>query len=298
MSHFQEYDNQVIMQLYRQLSTLSGQQPLNRLQQLSAYFLGKPYLLGALGEGDNGRFDQNPLYRIDSFDCLTYVNTILALLFSNNLNDFQKKMVALNYRYSKIAYENRHHFVSIDWNPENYRLGFLCDITQQIKGENNESIAVVAETLIDRTSWFFYHQLNNIKIWPPLNSKEQKQRLQELRALGNQFIPEISRLLYLPMTQLFDENGKPKFSIFAQIPSGSIVEIIRPNWDLHEKIGTCLDVSHLGFAIWQENVLIFREASSRLRKVADTPLIFYLQDYINHPSIKGINIQLIRLCTP
>ncbi|MBT8506597.1 hypothetical protein B1F79_03525 [Coxiella-like endosymbiont of Rhipicephalus sanguineus] len=46
-----------------------------RIVFISNQFLGKPYLPGALSEGEEGQFDQNLLYRRDYFDCLTLVNT-------------------------------------------------------------------------------------------------------------------------------------------------------------------------------------------------------------------------------
>ena len=53
-----------------------------RIDAISAQFLGKPYLLGALGEGEQGYYDSSPLYRTDAFDCETYVDTVLALIIS------------------------------------------------------------------------------------------------------------------------------------------------------------------------------------------------------------------------
>ncbi len=38
---------------------------------VSEEFLGKPYILGALGEGPKARYDQFPAYRVECFDCVT-----------------------------------------------------------------------------------------------------------------------------------------------------------------------------------------------------------------------------------
>jgi hypothetical protein len=55
-------------------------------------------------------------------------------------------------------------------------------------------------------------------------------------------------------------------------------------------IGTNLNASHVGFAIKKQNKLYFREASMIKKKVSDTPLDEYLSNYLNSPSVKGINI--------
>src|SRR5688572_7398635 len=49
------------------------------LLKTAAFFLDAPYLLEPLGEGPDGVYSQEPLYRTDRFDCVTYVDTVLAL---------------------------------------------------------------------------------------------------------------------------------------------------------------------------------------------------------------------------
>lgn len=284
-----DYDRE-IEKIYASLSTFDRKL---RFQQISSYFLGRPYLLGALGEGPNGRFDQNPLYRTDAFDCLTYVNTVLALFFAKDLQTFQEKIIAINYENSKVAYETRHHFMN-DWNRSNIQLGLMEDITLKITDDNQKPVAVLSQTLIDKPGWFQQRQLADIKLLHPVDLQAVQQRLQELRDLSQQVNSEMSTMNYLPLSILFDENKQPHLNLFSQIPDTAIIEIVRPNWDLRDKIGTCLDVSHLGFAIWQGNTPLFREASSIHKKIIDIPLIDYLKNYINHSTIKGIYVLQLR----
>jgi len=104
---------------------------------------------------------------------------------------------------------------------------------------------------------------------------------------------ESSELPYLPFTRLFN-NKKPNVEIFQQIPHGSVIEIVRPNWSLCDKIGTNMNVSHVGLALRLNNELIFRQASLQEKCVMDMPLIDYLRD-ICFPitTIKGINVQKV-----
>ncbi len=74
-----------------------------------------------------------------------------------------------------------------------------------------------------------------------------------------------------------------------------MVEIVRPNWNLHDKIGTNLDISHMGFSVRKNGVLYFREASLIDKKVIDIPLADYLKNYLHSPTVKGIHLEQIIL---
>jgi hypothetical protein len=290
MLDFIQKNENIIKGLYERL--LLNLTPVQKFEEISEFFLGQDYRRGALGEGLNARFDESPLFRTDAFDCLTYVNTVLALYFSRGFNEFVHKMAAINYRHGVISYENRFHFMSVDWNKENARQGFIFDGTSKIIDKNGCSLAVMAETLIDRPAWFRHRQLSDIKLQSSLEEKELMLRLQELRSLGDRLSPEMGRVPYLPLCELFDIDQEPNKKIFQQIPHGSIIEIVRPQWDLRATAGTFLDISHLGFAIRRNDELIFREASSISKKVSDTPLVNYLKNILKDSTIKGINIQL------
>ena len=125
------------------------------------------------------------------------------------------------------------------------------------------------------------------------SKKEQKRRLEELKNKGRLIRTETEKVPYIPLNKLFIDGKKPDLKLFSQIPQGAIIEIVRPNWDLRAKIGTALNISHLGFAIWKGQVLYFRQASSERGKTVDIPLVSYLQKALSSPTIKGINIQTV-----
>jgi len=76
--------------------------PNSNLATRIAYFshalLNRPYVLGPLGEGTKALYDREPLYRNDVFDCTTFVETVLALSLSNNVNQFKEKMNHIRYK--------------------------------------------------------------------------------------------------------------------------------------------------------------------------------------------------------
>ena len=252
-----------------------------RITHFSALFLGKPYLSGAQGEGEKGEFDQSPVFRFDAFDCLTYVNNVLALALSENESDFLRKLLQINYYEGVAKYENRFHFMSIDWNPQNQNNTILIDITETV-GD-----VLYAEGEIDKPGWFLKRTEQDIKLKKPVSDAEKKQLLSLLQAKSAQFKKEMARVPYLPLKTALENQ------VLQKIPHESIIEIVRPNWQLKEKIGTNLHISHLGFAIRRDNQLFFRHASSEKKQVVEVLLVDYLRNCLSSETIKGINIQKI-----
>ncbi len=283
--------DKTIQELYHRVRALPNTSMAQRINWFSAQFLGIQYLLGSLGEGATARFDQFPRYRVDAFDCDTYVNTVLALVLADSLKSFQHCILLTRYENGMPSYIHRNHFTSIDWNQNNQRRGLLKDITLNITDENNKPAAIVSNTPIDKSAWYAHKTASTIRL-NHVNELEQEKRLLELKTLGSRLGSTQAKIPYLPFTKLF-VHGKPNRHLFSQIPQGAVVEIIRPNWDLRQQIGTFLDVSHLGFAIWIKGKLYFREAATVEGHVMDIPLIDYLQKAKKNPTIKGINVQVV-----
>lgn len=285
-------NSDLVKTLYHQ-SNLSLKSDIpTRLETISALFLGKPYLLNALGEGDEDIFDQAPIYRFDAMDCETFVDTVLALAFATNEDHFERCIRKIRYLDGKVSFINRNHFTAIDWNQNNQRQSFLKDITSNIKNKENQPVSKVDVTVIDKPSWYQHLDIKAIRLQSG-NQQLKETRLKKLKALGSKLTKVESRLNYIPLSVMFDSNGKPDLFLFNQIPNAAIVEIVRPNWDLKNKIGTNLNISHLGFVFWKNNVLYFREASTIDNKVIDVPLIDYLREALKSPTIGGINVQVV-----
>ena len=263
-----------------------------RITDISAKFLGKPYFLGALGEGQHGDYNQLPLYRTDVFDCETYVDTVLALAFASNIQGFKNHINQIRYRDGRVAFIYRNHFTCLDWNLNNQHEGFVKDITTTIHDKHNKSIVKFARALINKPGWYDHMSTSTIQI-PNLDENARIKLLKSLKREGSKLPKSTSIIPYIPLTALFDKDGKENNYLFEQIPNASIIEIIRPNWDLSKEIGTNLNVSHLGFAIWENDKILFRQASSTEHKVIDVPLIDYLRNTLKSPTIKGINVQVV-----
>jgi hypothetical protein len=97
------------------------------MKLISSRLLGAPYLthplLGSLQE------PEQLSARMDGFDCVTYVETVLALSRAANLDDFFQQLRALRYAGGEVSYATRLHF-STAWNKANIQRGILQDVTQ------------------------------------------------------------------------------------------------------------------------------------------------------------------------
>lgn len=282
----------IINKLYHTLNQRPKASINSRIEMISEEFLGKPYRLGALGEGLNGDYDQAPLYRIDAFDCETFVDTVIALALSYTMDDFKQCIQNIRYKNGLASFIQRNHFTDLDWNQNNQAKGLLKDITHNIVDSNQKPIAKIAKAHIDKPSWYQHFSEKNLWL-PHASPAERRSRLKSLKHQGQKLKAQDTEISYLPLTRLFNKAGKADLQLFKQIPNASIIEIVRPNWDLRQQIGSALNVSHLGFAIWKNNILYFREASSIQHKVIDVVLIDYLLKARMSPTIKGINIQIV-----
>jgi len=202
----------------------------------SAKFFGKPYIVHPL--------DEKTLYRFDGFDCQTYVETVLALAYAHNFDEFKKNMNDIRYADGKPNFYTRNNFPDADWIPNNVKKGFV-----QWSDLNTQTISMK----IDKRKWY----------------EEQTGKP------APDFIRDVTvNLPYVPLQEL------PQ--VVPHIPNGAIIFVINP---------TFLLISHMGFAIWKDGTLYFREASYIKHVVKDVPLLKYFQYRAHYePNLKGITI--------
>jgi len=280
--------DQKLTQLLNAAAAVSFSQ---RVDQLSGSLLNLPYVAEPLGEGPTGEYNQEPLYRFDAFDCQTYVSTVLALALAKSPAEFKNYLQKINYKNGDISFVNRTHFADADWAPNNIKQGFIKEITADVAGKNNVEMA---ETYLNRKNWYKHLDSDRIKI-SNLTVQQQTEKLQNLRAQAEQVENQSAKISYIPMTILFSA-GQPNLQLFNKIPSDTIVLFIYQNPALVKKVGTAINVSHMGFIIRKNGTLYLRTASSLYNETIDLPFIRYLQAYLTNPKMKGI--ALFVLATP
>lgn len=254
-----------------------------RLDKFSKIFLGLPYGDGGpLGEGENGRYDQDPLYRFDTYDCTTFVETMMALALSRDVSEFEHHLDEIRYEHGKISYLTRNHFTDLQWIPFNIQNGYLKEINDQVLPAQGIKMA---EALINFPNWLRSIKIAEIRA-PQASMEEKEALLEELHQQANNYVAQMARVPYLPIVTLVKS---PK--LLDRIPTGTLVNFVRPNWDLTDLIGTHQNISHQGFLFRKGKTLYLRHASSSgEKKVMEVPFIDYLKKFENHPTMKGIHL--------
>jgi hypothetical protein len=92
------------------------------IEQSANKYIGAPYVLDPLGEGVDGKFDTDPIRRTDVFDCLTFVETVLADTGRVNLQ-------CIRYKDCDIDWFSRNHWMETEWIPNTIELGLITPIT-------------------------------------------------------------------------------------------------------------------------------------------------------------------------
>lgn len=260
--------------------------PSEKIYQFSRFFMGKPYVNGALGEGVAGSFDRVPMIRFDAFDCMTYVSTLMALVHADDTTTAQNNIRHINYQDGTIDYLKRLHFTSTDWNTENIQKGRLRDVTTLFI-EKGVPLYQTSSIMLNRSAWLEKRPLDTIRI-PLLNKQGQQERLNVLHSLAKALKPKLSRVHYLPLSALLDEENHLTPAFKNRLKSGLVMEIVRPKWNLTKQIGTYLQISHMGFVLYHHDRWWFHHATPTQHRVADVPLEDYLAGLKPSPTIKGI----------
>ena len=98
-----------------------------RMKLISARLLGQPYILhpliGSVSEPEQF------VVRMDGFDCVTFIETVLASSTSTTVDGFLNRLRQLRYANGEVSYLTRMHYTT-DWHAAQVRSGFFQDLTQ------------------------------------------------------------------------------------------------------------------------------------------------------------------------
>ncbi len=255
-----------------------------RIQRLSSAILGRAYGLDPLGEGADGVVDSDPLWRLDVFDCLSLVETVLALARANSMAGFVEELTRIRYRQGELAFGARNHFMEADWLPANIERGVLADVSRSLPAPQ-----ATADGLLTRKRWLQMLQSNPLQAGnTALRRSAAAQR--ELRRLAE--LASATEPVSLAYARLRELTPAGLAAVIAAIPPSAIVVIVRPNTSLFGAVGAVTQVSHLGFVVAGANGPSFRHASSKRRNagVIDVPLLAYLQEMQRTRSFTGIKV--------
>jgi len=108
----------------------------SRIEILSRHFVGHPYQINPL----IGSADTPEVFTVslDAFDCVTYIETILALSLAKNTDEFLEYLRKIRYGGGRVTWERRNHYMT-EWIRSNVRAGALkrmslpTDVAQVVK---------------------------------------------------------------------------------------------------------------------------------------------------------------------
>ena len=98
----------------------------SRIEVLSRHFLGRPYKTNSLiGSADTAEAFTASL---DGFDCVTYIEIVLALSRASNVDEFTKWLRKIRYDRGRIQWERRNHYSTL-WIRNNIREGIIGPVS-------------------------------------------------------------------------------------------------------------------------------------------------------------------------
>jgi hypothetical protein len=113
----------------------------------SGLLVGAPYRLSPLGEG--GGPDADPRFRLDAFDCVTLVETAIALGNASRVEEAERLLDDVRYD-GPADFTHRNHYVEAQWVPANLRKGWIADVTRELAGDR---ATVAAEKRLTPDGW-------------------------------------------------------------------------------------------------------------------------------------------------
>src|SRR5215472_1184561 len=81
-----------------------------RMDVFSRHFLGRPYRANPLiGSAETAEVFTASL---DGFDCVTYIETVVALARASNVDGFTESLRKIRYEGGRIQWERRNHYMT------------------------------------------------------------------------------------------------------------------------------------------------------------------------------------------
>ncbi len=228
----------------------------DKVAMLANDFRGRPYLYAnATGEGSV------PLYRLDGFNCQTFVEVVLASLHAKNIHQFDNHFLQIAYganhnQPTVVSFINRNHIIETDFNPVNERNGYLLDVLHHLPYLSFD---------ITRNRWLIWQD-------PQLNVDPTiKQRV---------------RISYIPKNKLL--------LLASQLPTPAVVEVVHNPFPWQ---GSLLSISHMGILFRNNGVLEFTDATDKYPRgssyngVEIEPFFAFVSFLRQNESVVGVHVE-------
>lgn len=248
-----------------------------RIEAVSERFLGVPYRLGPLGEGEGGEYDRNPRISFRELDCTTFIEETMALSLEPGLEKAKTLLQRVRYKDGEVRYEARNHFPETDWMSNNIAAGFLTDITAKVAGRRMKWVFKT----IRKKDWYAAKSTADLQGFGSEPAEDILARIQRWRAAGEGMRDVSARLPYLPLEDFAD--------LAHAIQTGTIGNIVRE--DLPEKP---IVVTHQVLFLQTPKGTILRHAAYG-KQVQDEPAAAYFERMKDAKwRVLGVNLNAIK----
>ena len=226
-----------------------------RMRAISEAMLGVPYVDDPLGEGAG--IDPDPFTRYDAYDCLTFLEEVLALSLSPSPYHASQVRLRLRYGDQVPAYHTRRHFMTLQWIPGNTIDGWLRDTTAEYGPTTR------------------FEKEVTMGVWRAWQRRENYALTDEQLPLGTM------KLQVLSLDQAIEAADR--------IRPGSIIMTVR-----EDRSWIPLWVTHVGFVIDGDEPTI--RHASRMKsamQVRDHGLVWYLEHLKTYSNWKVAGISIL-----
>lgn len=131
-----------------------------RIEQISKQLIGRPYRVNPLGGGPEEK--ESFVWSIDGFDCVTYIETVLALAVSQTAEDALYSLRKIRYANGKVSWFTRNHYM-VSWIHENEARGYVVDITKGAEAIEKTRLLNVVVGLPAKMATFSYYPKQRYK---------------------------------------------------------------------------------------------------------------------------------------
>lgn len=224
-----------VQAVHRQRRAFDG-----RLEGISRLFVGAPYRHSPLGEGPGVHPDPDPTMDLHHFDCLTFVEQVMALSWHGDLGRARAELQRIRYAQGVVRYGARHHIMMAQWIPHNVAAGFARDITRTVAGPRTGTAALtIRATDFDR-------------------GPAARLKLAAADRPTGRFTLPIVPIDHMP-------------ALASRIPPGTIVTTIR-----HPRSGVPYRASHVGLVVVVHGERRIRHAAAPAGVVVDESLVRFV----------------------
>ncbi len=202
----------------------------------SERLLGAPYRTSALGEGRPP--DADPRFRLDAFDCVTLVETAVALGNAGTVAEAARLLDDVRY-LGPPDFAHRSHYLMAQWIPRNLEKGWIAEATRAVAGP----LAETARKRYTRASWRAAEAAGRALADLPA----------EMRPMGAFEVPLV------PLARVME--------VAPRIPSGTVLLVLR-----EDRPSRPYRVTHMGI------VVVGKAGTRFLRHAGDVPAVMRVRD--------------------